>query len=73
MKIVKRKKQAKKNKYDDILDALSDIAIDEAIEVQELDYTTASSIRTMVWFRYGSSAYTTKYDKNEKLLTIWKK
>lgn len=71
MKIVKRNKVLKKNKYDDIMIAIRELSGDESIEVQSIDKMTCSAIRTTMWQWFGASTYATRY-KNDTLV-IWKR
>jgi hypothetical protein len=59
-------------KYDEIIDAVGKLSNDNALELNQIEYDQTISIRTMIWAYYGSRKYRTKYDKDTKVLLIWK-
>jgi len=71
MKFVDRP-NIKQGKYDSIIDAVGKLTGDNALELQGIEYDQVISIRTMIWVKYGSGTFRTKYNKHNKELVLWK-
>lgn len=62
----------KRGKYDDAIDAITKLTGDNALELQDMEYDSVTSLRTLIWIKFGSGAYNTRYNKTKKEMVVWK-
>jgi hypothetical protein len=71
MKFVERSSM-KAGKYDQAIEAVGKLTGDNALELKGMEYDSVISLRTLIWAKYGSGAYNTRYNKSTKEMVIWK-
>jgi hypothetical protein len=71
MKVIERT-NIKPSRYAEAIEAIGKLSGDNALELKGMEYDSVISLRTLIWAKYGSGAYNTRYNKSTKEMVIWK-